>query len=173
MGATARFGLRWMENTDRLNQVAQRIRELAEDVEAKLYARGDLSTATDADVVTDEPTASTSYGNLATVGPTVTFVAPASGKVRIDWSVRASNSAAAGQALVSFDLAPVTTGAGAVGPSALRALRITGTALNSGSLFYLASGLTPGQSYTAQLRYSSTSGNTATIGHRRLLVEPR
>jgi hypothetical protein len=118
---------------------------------------------------TAESTTSTTYADLATVGPTVTATVGASGRVLVMFHAWGRNSVADGGALVSIAL----SGANTVAPSDARA-GITHSAAAGvyGSMSWseIVTGLAEG-STTFTLRYRATA-NTATFANRRLIVIP-
>lgn len=124
-------------------------------------------------IVTSETTTSVSGTDLATVGPDVTFTASVSGAALVLYSARASNSVASGVAQTGPELTAITSGAaGAVGHGSGRIIRIPGADGMEAGSHVLYTGLTPGAQYRARLKYSTTTGNTATYTNRRLSVVP-
>lgn len=117
---------------------------------------------------TQTTTSISSYGDLATVGPTVTLT---TGPNAITFQgAAASNSTGGGSAIMSYAVSGATTFAA----DNARAYRVeSGTAnqqLRSTTTHYLPS-LTPG-SNTFTAKYTTGSGGTASFGERHLAVFP-
>lgn len=124
-----------------------------------------VQTAT---VATAETTATTTYTDLATFGPSVTV---ASGtQAIIMWSALLANSTSASQALCSY----AVSGSSTISASDTRCLLYQASANNAqnrGTAQHLETGLTIGATNTISLRYRA-SANTASFGNRTLTVIP-
>lgn len=124
-------------------------------------------------IVTAESTGSTSFTDLATIGPTVSEVpARASGKAMV--TVTAALAPAdllAGTAAMDFE---VTWSGGTFrSPSAFTALIVssgTGSALLGASRSTFVTGLTPGVAYTYTAKYLAGAGNDADFEQRQIAV---
>lgn len=110
-------------------------------------------------VATAETTASTSYTNLATPGPSVTVDVGASGVLMVFWSCQQADVS-----LMSVEL----SGANTVAASDDWASYWSGVTDGQHSMFHLFSGLTPG-STTVTAKYRVTSG-TRSYRRRNLTV---
>lgn len=131
-------------------------RVLAEDV--TLFAP--LAAA----VATSQTETSTSYDDLATVGPAVTFTVGPSGIVEVTFSAQISN-AGGNHAYMSF----VLSGANTLAASDDRSIHFASTNAFRFSGSYLLTGLTPGSTVaTAKYRVSA---NTGTFAVRSLHVK--
>lgn len=122
-----------------------------------------VGVPTDASVATSETTASGSYTDLATVGPSVSIVTGAQAKVTV--SARISNTTAGSFSFMGFAIN------GTVPADDTQAI---GHALGSngiaGGATFLAKGLTPGTNvFKAVYR---VTGNTGTFLSRRIMAEP-
>lgn len=119
-------------------------------------------------VTTSETTTSTTYTDLATVGPAVT--ATASAKAVVLWSARMSNNIANAGCLVGIDL----TGATTITPTDAAALAHTSATANAvqgcsyAHVFSVGSGST---TYTLKYR-NDTGATTGTFLSRRIHVLP-
>lgn len=123
-------------------------------------------------VGTSETTTSTSYTDLATVGPEVTIEVPASGVVLVGISGAMKDSDASSQALMSF----AASGANTLSAADNRAISHDNPSSGGTPEFqslgasFLLTGLTPGlTTFTAQYRKIAASG-TATFANRRLFA---
>lgn len=115
-------------------------------------------------------TTSTSYADLS--GPSLTFQAPGSGEVVVTVQAWLRSSATGDTAYMS---ARLTLGSTVVlEADDDRAVLVTGTTYSASSSSFVASGLTPGSTYTLAARYRSatSTGSTATFDTRRLIVSP-
>lgn len=121
-------------------------------------------TPATATVATSQTTTSTSYTDLATVGPTVTVT---TGPMALVGLYNANlNSSGTTASLMSYEV----TGASAQAPNDNIAVGVaTTTGTRAGALF-LVTGLTPG-SNTFTCRYR-VGGGTGTYVDRRILVVP-
>ena len=127
---------------------------------------GDLQTAF---VGTTESTTSSTFTNLATVGPSVTLVTGSGAIVTL--GALLGNNSAGGSALMGFTISGATTTAA----SALAALRIgngaSGASNSIQASFVVGIGTTAGtNTFTAQ--YEQTGGGTATFSARQITVQP-
>lgn len=120
--------------------------------------------------VTDaaQTTTSTSYTDLATVGPSVSVTTGASAAIHLYSYLY--NSTAGARALTTFVVSGATTSA----TNDNRALYIESTtapvAITVGASFLLG-GMTPGTS-TVKMQYKVGGGGTGTFDHRRIWVHP-
>ena len=116
--------------------------------------------------MTAETTTSSTYTDLATVGPAVTVVVPASGMVLI--SVTAGMVSSNGNAgYMGF----VVSGANTSAATDPLALNLQGNQFVKASATFLLTGLTPGSTtFTAQYR---TTGGTETIHNRYIWAIPQ
>ena len=149
---------------------------LNETAPAKATAAGQIFVSTAANsiaartvaadyVATQETTASTTYGDLATSGPAVTATTSASAIV----AIYANMFNTSGNAhWMSYDISGATSDSA----NDNRALQLQGTGgQHVGATFFHSSILTPGvNTFTAKYR-CSTAGN-ATFSVRRLMVIP-
>jgi len=128
---------------------------------------------------TSYTTTSTSFSETGT-GFTpcgVSFVAPTSGKEKIDFGAEMANSVAA----AATEVTPIVregdvvgSGTTVVAASSDNKIRFTAPANNSigrQGATYLAEGLTPGAAYNATLA-SRVSGSTGTIDSRYVICSP-
>ena len=121
-------------------------------------------------VATSETTTSTSYADLATVGPSATVTVSSSGqKALVTLTARLSNTNANRQCFVAF----AVTGATIVAASDAQAVLETTPVANRPvqmSATYLVTGLTSGSNtFTAKYR---ASNNTCTFVNRNIIVTP-
>lgn len=110
-------------------------------------------------VAASENRTTTTYGDLATVGPTVTVNVGESGCVLVALATALGNGG--GYAQMSF----AASGANTVAASDTRAIAVTGTTQRIGSTFLLT-GLLPGIT-TITAKYNATAG-TANFFDRRV-----
>lgn len=118
-------------------------------------------------VAAPQTTASTSYANLATVGPQVTVTTGTLAMVL--FASRIQNSLTNGAAEVSVEV----TGASAIGASGEWSIKLDGIASSNAlrmGMIHMFSGLTPG-SNTFTMKYLVGSG-TGTFSSRELIVLP-
>ena len=134
---------------------------------------GTPARITSSTVATSQTTTSTSYADLATIGPSVTVVVPPSGEVKLDLTAW-SNHAGAGQNLyVSVAL----SGANTLAANDANSAQMRQMAISPGNLVGTLSkpihmtGLNPGAT-TFTLKYKTTSG-TATFADRSIIVDPK
>lgn len=120
-----------------------------------------------ATVATSQTTTSTTFADLTTPGPAVTFTVPANGKIKMTLSASLSNSST-GWVLMSAVLSGANSNAASDG----YALTFTAGANNQmqASRVMVITGLTPG-STTFTCKYRVTA-NTGTFALRDILVEP-
>lgn len=137
---------------------------LADDV-ADLDSRTNPKSAT---VATSESTSAGTFGDLATLGPTVSIVTGTTAIVVMTASLSAS--VANGYAVMGF----AVSGATLVGANTAQSLFYQAFGAGTGnqiSAAYLATGLTPGTNvFTA--KYYVSGGGTATFSARNLVVWP-
>lgn len=121
-----------------------------------------------ADFVTNaETTTSTSYTNLATVGPSVTVTSGA--KILIGVNAEVGNNTVNAGSLMSVDISGAHTAA-ATDTYCFGGTSSTANASDRGSMMVLLTSITPGSStYTAKYRVSSGTGS---FDDRRLTVIP-
>lgn len=115
-------------------------------------------------VATSEATATTTYVNLVTVGPTVTCTTGTQALVILYCTL--SSSSATGRSWMAYGI----TGATTIAASTDRAIGLDGTGLQTIGAMFLQTGLTAG-SNTFQAKYTATSA-TSTFATRRLSVIP-
>jgi hypothetical protein len=151
---------------------------LLETAPAKFTTTGQLFVSTGANagavrstggatVATSETTASTTYADLATVGPAVTVTTGARAAVFVTASV--ANSTIGANTFAAYDV----TGATTIGANDARAINLQPAAANQAGRFGAAlfeTGLTPG-SNTFTMRYKVGSG-TGTYLNRTIVVIP-
>lgn len=128
---------------------------------------------------TNEATTSTAYTDLATVGPSVTFLAPPSGVVAVFYTAWMTGGGTAGnQPVMSVEFVSSTAGAAETfGPSDLHGAVIENSGgsgqFSTPAYFFAHLGLTPGATYTVRAKYrTSVSGGTANFLRRRLIAIP-
>ena len=120
-----------------------------------------------ASIATSETTASTSFTDLATAGPTVTLTTGT--KVLIAVSCIVQNNTSGAECMVGYDI----SGASTLGPSSVRSYRATSNAAAdtyAGSYVEIREGLTAG-SNVLKLEYRVDAG-TGTFDERRISVVP-
>lgn len=148
-----------------------------------IHAVGDVLTASDwnitsndvsflastigATVATSQTTTSTSFADLATVGPTATLTTGANAIVTL--TANFTNTGTNNQCIMAYAISGATTLAAT---SATSASFYTQTSLNSAQLSatYLQTGLTAG-SNTFTAKYAVNSG-TGTFAFRNIIVMP-
>lgn len=117
-------------------------------------------------MATSETTSSTTYADLATVGPSLTASISATGSAMVTVTATVSNSKNNRYCLMSF-------AAGGVPASDARALSVflfsAGDTMSLSATYYVT-GLTPG-SNTFTAKYKA-SGNTCTFLNRNIIVVP-
>lgn len=127
-----------------------------------------LVPPTEANVAATETRASTSYGALATAGPTISGITLEAGqRVRVTVSARILPSAAALEGFMSFAVSGAETDA-AQDEDACTMLK-EGDAIVERTTIYTA-GTAGSHTFTAQYRCSSAT--TVTFRNRRLIVQP-
>lgn len=141
------------------------IQALAEDVDTDLSANFQpIVAAAGQAIATDQQTTSTSFTDLATIGPQVAGVVGASGRILV--FAKCDMSAATGEtALFDFALTGANTAAGDLD----RAIRYQSTIQESKTLVASVSGLNPGLT-TVTLKHRSLLGGAASYRRRRLGV---
>lgn len=118
-----------------------------------------------AEITTSQTTTSTSYTDLATVGPSVTVNIGANGMALVCiFSIMTNSGAGINYAGVEV------SGASSVSPTNVNACRNTGTSTIGASRTFLQTGLTPG-SNTFTMKYNVNSG-TGTFFNRSISVIP-
>lgn len=132
---------------------------LARDLAAAVFADR-IYTAT---VAASQSTTSTSWTNLATVGPTVSDVPITSGKaiVLLSATVTAINETA--------HMSIAVSGATSVAPDYSRALSVDSSNYLTATRAVVLTGLTPGM-HTFQARYATNNGIQVWISQRALVV---
>jgi hypothetical protein len=177
---TPTYGFRYPALTDPPN-VPQDIRNLAEDVEAKLLlvdaataAITGLAASQDAQP-TIGSTSSTAYTATLAGGTAcgLSFIAPPSGQVYVSNNMAAFNGIAGGYALCTIRVRTggvVGSGADVFAASDDEAVYTSFDDL-SASRRTLVTGLTPGSTYNAQQLFRVLS-NTANYQRKKLIVEP-
>lgn len=117
-------------------------------------------------VVTLESTASTTYTNLTTVGPSVTLTTGTS--VLVDVCCGMFNAGASDGGAMSYAVTGATTLAASDG-NALESVLGGGSQLMQASFTYLQTGLTAG-SNTFTAKYHAINGGTANFTNRLIIV---
>lgn len=130
---------------------------------------GKNAPATDS-VSIAETTTSSTYADLATVGPSVTADVGTSGKALVFLNVNLSNNTAGGYSLASVAASGATTVAAADQHAALLKAESIGSEARLTAV-RLFTGLTPG-SHTFTAKYRTDSGSTSTFHRRTLVVIP-
>lgn len=124
--------------------------------------------AVEASVNTGESTTSTSFTDLTTTGPSVTVNTGV--RAFVAFSAEINNNTVSQAGRVAVDISGATT----IGPDGNKVLRqeTAGTAeFNRASIFYLVTGLTPGNN-TFKLMYATVGASTASFNQRNILVMP-
>lgn len=127
------------------------------------------SAGSQANITTGQSQGATSYGDMSSVGPSVTVTIGANGLALIIITAQLSNNNLNSFTFASF----VASGANTIAASDLRAALQKAIVANDDgtrTFTYLATGLTPG-STTFKMQYR-VSGGTATIGNRYISVIP-
>ena len=152
--------------------------ELADDAvdtaaiqnDAVTFAKIDESTfptTSEGSVATAQGTTSTTFTDLATVGPDVTMTPPASGKVKVTISALVQGSGTNGQ-LMGFALSSGNTVAASDSDS-IGSNQVAGIRL--GSTFLLTGLAASSTLFRAKYR-SGNAANTGTFTDRKIIVEP-
>ena len=146
------------------------------DAEFKTIMGSIVSTSmrpSTAQILTAETTTVATFAGLTTAGPAVTFTAPPSGVVRVDWTAWINGAGAAGgvcaPALYKADgttlVVASTDNTGATAPN--------GAAATSATSHLLYTGLSSGVVYQVILKYRMGSGGTSsTFSKRNITVTP-
>lgn len=124
-----------------------------------------LSNPTGGTVNTSQTTSSTSYGDLATTGPSATVITGSNALVTI--STQGSTTSTADGANMSFAI----SGSTVVAANDNQSVSITSTTNTTGSETFPVTGLTPG-SNTFTAKYRAVTGGTATFLRRNIVVYP-
>jgi len=130
---------------------------------------GTVADPQDVDITTPETSASTSYVNLPTVGPTIsTLWLPAATPVLVIVSARCSNASGSGhEAVASYSVSGASTQA-AADVDAVTTQSADAVNLSRASVF-----LTTGTgNHTFQMKYKVINASTGTFANRRLVVWP-
>lgn len=130
--------------------------------------------ATTVAVATSQTTTSTSYADLATVGPSVTVTIGQSGKALLSFAATMSNTQSSAQDIIAVAISGATTIA-ASDTNSLQHLTTGAGDIRRYGLSYVVTGLTPGvHTFKLQYRVQSTgSGSgTGTFATRSLSVIP-
>lgn len=125
------------------------------------------ANSSSATISTSQTLASSSYTDLATVGPSVTVTIGSSGKAIIIISAHGTNDTSGGSFQVGVDI----SGANSVAATSTKALIVrnsSGAPDSTASFAYLHTGLSAG-STTFKLKYANSAG-TATISDRTISV---
>lgn len=133
-----------------------------------LASGGTFRTWDTATVNTQQGTSSTSYADLATVGPAVTIDVPASGAVRLSFSAEVENNTATQRTYIGFAISGATTTAAADATGAVMRQDTSGDPITIGRSLILE-GLTPG-STTFTMKYR-VGGGTGDYLNRQINVE--
>ena len=164
-GSTPIYGFPYPEATDLVADYPALGQQLAEDVEDALTAKLDSSGIASATVGTNQTTTSTSYTDLATVGPSVTLTTGTKALVIISTYIQ--TAASNRDSYASWDV----SGASTVAASDTWAILVWGS--NSGvqisaSRAHLITGLTAG-SNTFTMKYRVSVG-TGSFSQRTITV---
>jgi hypothetical protein len=117
-------------------------------------------------VLAQQATTSTTYTDLATPGPAVTVVVPASGKALVSVTAGIQTTQGAALGYMSFAITGGTTRAA----NDATALNLLGNDFQKASAIFVVSGLTPGSTtFTAKYR---TSAGTSTFQNRSIWAIP-
>lgn len=147
------------------NQIEALARAVDLDVVSFLAGLQARLTPVKAVIATSQTTATTTYTNLATIGPTVTVTTGATAIVILTARVR--NDSVVARVCMTVDITGATT---IPASDDTRALEHEGTGWQRSSLIYLQSGLTPG-SNIFKAEYRTTAG-TGRWEDRELTVIP-
>jgi hypothetical protein len=120
-----------------------------------------------ANVLTTQTTVSTTYVDLATVGPAVTLTVPPSGRVLVSVSAGTFNSTGGGSDFMGFAI----TGGDARAAADTNALILGGNTLQAATASFIVTGLTANASDTFTAKYR-VSGGTGTWANRSIWAIP-
>jgi hypothetical protein len=138
---------------------------------ASTLARSDhnhaFTAADNAVVDTAQTTSSATYGDLATVGPTVTLTVPASGKVLVVMSSLIDITDVNSVGVMALEMSSANT----LAADDEFSFSARGTVAIRCGISFLFEGLTPG-STQFRAKYRRTPAGTATFTHRKLGVIP-
>ena len=134
---------------------------------------GEPVAATAGFLASVESTSSTGFTDLSTLGPDVTYVAPASGKVLVEVSSSVWSDSSVRAGFMTYEVRNISTNAllhSAIEGRAYSAVGATAQGIaNSGSRLTLIGSHVPGQQYTARAKYRASFG-VASFADRRLTV---
>lgn len=154
---------------DNLNETAPAKASAAGQIFVSTAANAIVARTPDQDTVaTSQGTSSTSYTDLATVGPTVTVTTGVSAIVFL--RANASNATATNVSSMCF----AVSGASTVAAADSNSISLVNSGTAAGNRFgaaFLVESLTPGSS-TFQAKYKSSGATTATFADRQLAVIP-
>jgi hypothetical protein len=121
-------------------------------------------------VATAQGTASGTYVNLATTGPSVTLTVPESGRALVSVTAGMFGSTGNSSCYVGFE---VTEGATVVkAPVDANALILAGPTQQQTSASFVITGLKPGASVTIQAKYRTSDEKTCTFSNRSIWAIP-
>lgn len=121
-------------------------------------------------VTTSQTTTSTTYTDLATVGPSVTVTIGANGMALVMMNADVLNNTGASYSVIGLDISGATTRAAAA-PYEGFYQAFAANAENKISYGVLVTGLTPG-STTFKLKYRIITASTGTFSNREISVIP-
>lgn len=141
-----------------------------------IYASDLLMTTAQNTDTTARTTTSTSY--TTTLAPAglcgVSFVAPPSGKVMIEWGCGLDNSSAPSLAVCSFAVrAGSTVGSGVSFQASDDGRAISGQLYHRSGASSEVTGLTAGSTYNVVLEHRTASAGTGTFSNRSVTVIPQ
>jgi hypothetical protein len=119
-------------------------------------------------LLTQQATTSTTYTDLATVGPAITLPVPASGRVLVSVTAGIQTSTGGASGFMSFAM----SGANTVPPATdnSTALNLIGNDFQKASATFVLTGLSPGSTtFTAKYR---TNAGTSTFQNRLIWAIP-
>lgn len=145
--------------------------ETLTDALDKLYLRGDR--VKEAFLANDETTTSTTYTDLATIGPSIPFV-PTTSRILLLWSVQSRNSVSLGAGYASPQLLDNGISVGpATDANDTRSAVVESASGHSpsgfGACVYTISAGYP--NYTVRLRYRSGTGTSNFLSRRLILIQ--
>lgn len=141
-----------------------------QDLDDRLEPVEVISNADTTIVATSQTTTSTSFTDLATAGPAVTAVVPASGKVLLSFGCHIANSVDAGTTLFSIAVSGANTVAAAADSIYTCPYQASANGFGNVSKSLVLEGLNPG-STTFTCKYA-VAANTGTFRQRYISVVP-
>jgi hypothetical protein len=120
-------------------------------------------------VAASETSTLTAYGDLATIGPSITLPVPASGRVLITVSSQMLGSSASTSCFMSF----VATGANSIAAADANAVILAAGSVQRASATDVLSGLAPGSTtFTAKYRVSGGGAANCAFATRSIMGIP-